>query len=150
MKLYIPILGEQLRLTADWKFDLYNEERNSTLMNYVGDTREIIWRSPQGEPCMLPAGTILKCDRIFIRKGSEDYNSITFFLVGKKTETKWVDREEIVGYEPPPQRKNNGSPFNQICFGKPIKKIIQEKIPSRAVRFWVTLEDANSIEFDKV
>ena len=112
MKLYIPILGEQLRLTADWKFDLYNEERNSTLMNYVGDTREIIWRSPQGEPCMLPAGTILKCDRIFIRKGSEDYNSITFFLVGKKTETK--------------------------------------KIPSRAVRFWVTLEDANSIEFDKV
>jgi hypothetical protein len=31
MKLYVPELGDMLKLTEDWTFTLYNEQRNKTL-----------------------------------------------------------------------------------------------------------------------
>lgn len=131
MKLYIPVLGEKLRLTADWMFDLYNESRNSTMMEHLGDTRTCVW-NPAAIPFTLPAGSVLKTDRIFIRKGSEEFNSITFFLVGEKTQAKILHKA--------------GTSFTPGYAGTFQYDVKQ---PARPVRFWVKLDDANKIEFEK-
>lgn len=121
MKLYIPSLGDCLKLTAPWRFDLYNEDRNQTLMDAMGDTREIAWGDITSIPCEIPVGEILKVDRIYIRKGHDEFSSITFFWQGKRTQPKVIE-----------------------CWGRTAKK------PARPVRFWAKLEDANRIEFELV
>ena len=138
MKLYIPSLGDQMRLTADWTFDLYDENRNATLMEHIGDTRPIC--ITYGDeyttiPCTLPAGTILKMDRIYIRKGQDNFDSVTFMLVGAKTEAKVVERKAT---------KYMGGPDHGKTFS------YNERKPARPVRFWVKLQDANNIEFEPV
>lgn len=136
MNLYIPSLGEQLCLTADWSFDLYNEYRNDTLMEYLGvdHVEGQMPIMPVHTRVALPTGTILKMDRIYIRKGSEDFDSITFLLVGAKTKPKTITRKAVaIGGE-------NGRQEWEY----------EQKKPARPVRFWVKLKDANSIEFRKV
>ncbi len=120
MKLYIPTVGDSIRLTADWTFDLYNEGRNYTLMEYVNDPRERKYRDNVPVPATLPAGLVLKVDRIYIRKGHKDFDSITFMLKGISTPAryeKWTDGSEY-------------------------------RIPKQPVRFWVKLPCANKIEFE--
>lgn len=126
MKLYIPEIGDSIKLITDWTFDLYNEGRNSSLMEFIGDTRNTIgsWHEKYGSiTCTIPAGAQLKIDRIYIRKGIKDYSSITFLWKGKSTEPKverysYGDRSEY-------------------------------KIPRRPVRFWAKLADVNNIECEK-
>lgn len=67
----------------------------------------------------LPAGTVLAIDRIYIRKGSSDYSSITFYAKTLGT---------II-------RKDRWSS------GKEKKK--------SALRFWAKLDDCNNIVFEK-
>jgi NAD+--asparagine ADP-ribosyltransferase len=154
MKLYIPELGDQIKLIKDWKFDLQAENRNDTLANTMGyrvqyipnhnpnwlrykegdpipegfklqsdgwlykeiRSSDIHWWVKDGEknthviPITLSVDTILKVDRIYIRKGAKDFSSISFYITSK----------EKVKYT-----------------GKPI-------------RFWAKLSDCNTIEFEKV
>lgn len=127
MKLYVPQLGDRIQLTTDWEFDLYDEERNFTLMQYLGDTRppKSRWMADTTAiRATIPAGVILKIDRIYIRKGQEDFSSMTFYWEGARSKTT----------EAP-------------CPWNPTR---MEKKPARAVRFWVKLDDANKIEFDNV
>ena len=126
MKLYIPEIGDSIKLTADWTFDLYNEDRNGSLMEFIKDPRQVIgsWHEKYGSvQSTIPAGEILKVDRIYIRKGIKDYSSITFLWKGKSTEP----RTERYAWD--------GSEY---------------KIPRRPVRFWAKLADVNNIEFEKV
>ena len=82
MKMYIPSLKTKLQLTKLWTFSLFCEERNKTLWDLKSG------RSPLNMiPLMhrrgvmalidLPKGTNLTIDRIFIRQGSEPFNSVT-------------------------------------------------------------------------
>ena len=124
MKLYIPENGDSFKLTADWTFDLYNEDRNYSLMEKLGDTRRTIgsWHESYGAaPATIPAGAILKVDRVYIRKGSKDYSSITFLWKGEALPAK------IETY-------SDGS---------------TGKVPRIPVRFWAKLADVNNIEFEK-
>jgi len=122
--MYIPQIGDTIQLTADWKFDLYNETRNETLMRFIKDERVSEmndWRRIiTAESFVIPAGSKLKIDRIYIRKGQDDFSSVTFFWVDKRTES-----------------------YIEECWGKQVKK------PARPVRFWTKLDDVNNIEFDK-
>ena len=139
MKLYIPEIGDQIKLIADWTFDLYNEDRNTTLMKKVNDTREVPhWnQSPTAITCTIPAGSILKIDRIYIRKGQEDFNSITFFWVGEHIPA----HSEEITYPAP---REQGLPDRTIRTGRFVN------VPKRPVRFWVKMDDANKIEFEQV
>lgn len=126
MKLYIPENGDSIKLTADWTFDLYNEDRNSSLMEKIGDVRRTIsyWSPEYGAiPCTIPAGAVLKIDRVYIRKGSKEYSSITFLWKGEslpaKLEQYWEGGESY-------------------------------KVPRQPIRFWAKLKDVNNIEFEKV
>lgn len=125
MRLYIPAIGDEIKLTADWTFQLHNESRNHTLMEFAKDPRDRHNYSYDDKlPCMLPILSVLKIDRIYIRKGLDDFSSITFFLKNCRTnprvetETDWNGNNRIV------------------------------KIPRKPIRFWVKLEDANTIEFE--
>lgn len=182
MKLYVPEIGDELKLARPWNFTLYGESRNSRLWDAldgdalgqkVGPSDEAIqaynigkdyamsefdpgyWPSlfdesqqrlhyvslythdtPGLEEKMnefnrlsdkhyrltsnvgmkqisatLPAETVLKVDRIFIRKGMEDWSSLTFFMVS--------------------------SPDPRFASKK-------------KTRFWAKLSDCNQIEFDPV
>ena len=66
----------------------------------------------------IPAGTVLKVDRIYIRKGNSEYSSITFYA---------KDLGEIT---------RRPSYWNRS--GKPTKK--------KSLRFWAKLSDCNNIE----
>jgi hypothetical protein len=125
MKMYIPQIGDTIQLTADWCFSLYNEDRNETLIRFIGDSRidgmDNWRRTITAEPFTMPAGSKLKVDRIYIRKGQDDFSSITFFWVDKRIEPRF----ETVTWSSKPQ-----------------------KYPARPVRFWARLEDVNNIEFD--
>jgi hypothetical protein len=69
----------------------------------------------------IPAGTVLAVDRIYIRKGSSDYSSITFYA-------KELGEVMVRG-----RRWYRGD--------KPKKK--------KALRFWAKLEDCNRIKFER-
>lgn len=136
MNLYIPEIGDEIRLTADWVFGLYNEDRNSTLMEVIGDTREIGWdwysstRPLTTIPCTIPAGSVLKVDRIYIRKGNKEYSSLTFLWKGMKTDPRVTERNMRAIY-------GNGQ-YEDSTY--------EVKKPARAVRFWAKLDDVNKIE----
>lgn len=113
MNLFIPALGTRLRLTKDWQFSLLCEERNKSLWDLVTgrapmDRIPVLHRLGQSAFIHLHKGDVLTVDRIFIRKDSSHYDSVTF--KGKVKHTGVYHR----------------------------------------VRFWVSLSDANNIEFEVI
>jgi hypothetical protein len=105
-KLFIPACGDRLRLVAPWSFSLILERRNTKF----AETRGLIEKPTKphwngiwaGEPyrsgyrrvqVTLPIGTILECDRIYVRlfnkgrvKEENDFDSITWKII-KTTKT---------------------------------------------------------------
>lgn len=188
MNLYVPEIGDKLKLTKDWTFNLHAERRNESLALYFGyylhsvrirsylnsevwvdesllprmrnhDYKVIYPERPTGlyhnpkysEACReaeqscpeyvkyyedvkihddkaheigkrfievtIPAGTTIKVDRIYIRKGLQDYSSLTFYC---------SDLGSVV-----------------------IPKRYSSNIKKKAIRFWAKLSDCNTIEFEK-
>lgn len=86
MHLFIPTLGVKLRLLQDWTFALYHEGRNLTLakaLKLKGSEESTwgwsSWRDPAAQQIIIPTGTILTVDRIYIRRsGGGEYDSVTF------------------------------------------------------------------------
>jgi hypothetical protein len=150
-KLHIPSLETLLVLTKPWKFKLYFESRNISLLEkflptlqhrYYYDlspddfTDKIIpdlieFEEPMSEEELsrsyrsyratnnrenpfihvtFPVGTKMIVDRIYIRRGSESFNSVTFKI--------------------------------------PKAKAKADRTPYDSSRFWVKLKDANNIEAD--
>ena len=99
MTVRFPSLGDQLRLDADWLFQLHAEHRNSSLFAAVGRswqpwdkwahdfvldvaTYDYNGRNAKGWAMVsLPAQTVLRVDRIYLRQGVSGFNSITFRIV---------------------------------------------------------------------
>lgn len=123
-QLFIPTIGSVLTLAQPWDFQLYNEQRNETLMTYLGDSRTIEYGADiKGIPMSLPAGMTLRLDRIYIRKGLNDFDSLSFMLVGAQAET------------------------GSLWMRNRLEQGAIAKLPKRPVRFWVKLEDANKLVF---
>ena len=192
MQLYVPEIGDEIRLTNDWTFELHAEYRNEQLAGLFGyyiqmsllvnesvvpkirpvdykvdypDLKDPKFRTffgginyteynkacdeaknscpeyvkyqadslewydnikKHGTPTVsvtLPAGTLLKIDRIYIRKGSSDFSSITFYAKGLG--------EVMVS--------SNRWTVNSL---KTTKR--------KAQRFWAKLADCNQIQFERV
>lgn len=101
MKLFIPACGDRLILVKDWVFPLYLERRNTKFAKTRGllDQSADDWgvwvgeRYRSGFKCVnavLPAGTVLECDRVYIRSYNKsrlelgnDYDSITWKVIKK-------------------------------------------------------------------
>ena len=98
MQLFVPPIGTQFRLDADWTFPLYDESRNYDLwVSYFGEPPA---RDPkyaghwyysrfgdatQSKQLTLKSGTMLSVDRIYIRKGAKDFDSISFRVLKGST-----------------------------------------------------------------
>jgi hypothetical protein len=106
MKLFIPACGDRITLTVDWTFLLYLESRNMAFAKkrkLVAESADKYGEYEGGESgpalskvtCTLPAGTVLECDRVYIRTFNKsaievgnDYDSITWKVIKKgKAET---------------------------------------------------------------
>ena len=80
-KLYVPACGDRLTIIKPWEFQLYLEHRNTVFARTIGlydndwgvyDTNHNLV-SVTG---LLNAGTVLECDRIYIRATSKTAESI--------------------------------------------------------------------------
>lgn len=102
MRVFIPTIGDTLKLEADWTFRLFHEDRNVTLFGHLGipiPPRDLSWRAQTGlqhTMVTLKAGTELSIDRIYIRRGKDEFDSITFNLLGAKTQpTRWGSKTRV-------------------------------------------------------
>lgn len=74
----IPPLGTQIVLAKNWEFKLWYERRNDSLIEKMNiDVTDVRYGHDLGY-VNLPKGTRLSVDRIYIRKGCGDYDSVTF------------------------------------------------------------------------
>jgi len=80
--MYVPEIGDLIKLTEDWNFNLNSESyRNRSLAEILGKNGPV-------NNVTLPKDTVLKIDRIYIRKGASDYSSLTFRI--EETENKKI------------------------------------------------------------
>lgn len=92
MKLFIPAIGEKIKLTADWTFVVHPEYRNHSLYELANQApvKDYLWSGANSQygpkNFTLPAGITLVIDRIYIKKGAPDYNSVTFRIPKKGTD----------------------------------------------------------------
>jgi len=102
-QLYLPEIGDKLRLVRPWTFSLYNEYRNEGMCKTLKTLGKVAPRRYDAPPVevTLPEGTLLTVDRIYIRRGKTEYSSVTFRAVLKGVKGKprfWaklVDVNEI-------------------------------------------------------
>lgn len=86
MKLHIPALGERLTLTADWTFRLFRSQQTIVYMRTIGLEHPL----PSSLEHTLPAGTVLKVERIYIRQHKSEYDSVTFRIDGQTNSRFWA------------------------------------------------------------
>ena len=116
MKLFVPPLKTELKLTSAWTFDLHHEHRNKKMFEFMNLDYTNPWqwrrghddrwgRLPDPVSIKLPKGTVLVVDRIYIRQQAEDFDSITFRIKsfpgkspsGKKTARFWAKLDDCNG-----------------------------------------------------
>jgi hypothetical protein len=138
MKLNIPTIGTTLTLMEDWTFTLLPEYRNETLYemsgipyksSHNGGTPTLVW---------LPKGTTLVVDRIYIRKGNADYDSLTFRVVGASTQRRKVMQSHWSYAE----RRPDGT------YPEPERTEVEVTVPRKPVRFFAKLDDVNKMEVE--
>lgn len=104
MKMFIPDIGFAIRLTEDWTFSLYFEQRNRSLLLEAGAvtglTGYLSDRDKPPVPHTLKAGTSLVVDRVFIRNGMSDFSSISFIRKADKASKTpkarfWAKLEDV-------------------------------------------------------
>lgn len=127
MKLWIPTIGDRIRLLEDWTFPVTRESRNGDLISIVDpDGGHYHWAHPTHSKVAgaftIPAQTVLKIDRVYIRGSSGDareFDSVTFRV-----------------HECPARRDLTSRKFGGTG--------------SVAVRFFAKLSDVNLIEAEPV
>lgn len=136
-KLNIPKVGDEIELTRDWEFDLYDEYRNSSLveiarnMNILSDSHLINVRRNFGNGYYNQQR--YTDNRILEMMGNGGL--VCKFKLSKESKLK-IDRIYI--------RKGDSADFNSISF---ILLSGNEKTVKTKVRFWAKLDDCNNIYF---
>lgn len=102
MRVMIPDVGEVFVLKKDWEFTLHNEYRNGDTRDALGLTETPEYMKVQRDHDLraigreyfvakaafaalswkvtLPAGTALRVDRVYIRKGASSFSSLSFYI----------------------------------------------------------------------
>ena len=93
-QMFIPTIGDTYTLAEDWTFTIGNDHRNVTIITWAGKLASSSYYPLGAGPgtswqplhvtieVTLPKGTLLRVDRIYIRKGKKDYDSLTFYASG--------------------------------------------------------------------
>lgn len=160
----IPSIGDVLILDKPWTFRLFHEYRNETLLA-VFDKK---YNEDRGGYTVvtLPRGTELRVDRIYIRKGVKDYDSLTFLAKGlrkEKVKLPPVPEQPKFSFREPPNgnyhsaaydnwRKERDAAYEKHrgtkefkAWEKAYRAREQAKRLSRPVRFWAKLFEVNKM-----
>ncbi len=139
MKLCIPSIGDELRLTEDWTFPCFTERRNIDFIKKMRpdvipeDASRYTHNDTQSVAITVPKGSLLSVQRIYIRSGKKEWDSITFAL-----------REVPRALPPEPEPATAGK-------GRKKKPTAPKKTTKKATgRFWAKLRDVNEIECEPV
>ena len=86
--LWVPEVGDKIRLLYPWTFRLIHEERNHRLIALVdrqndkepwaGKEYPLAGHHPR--QVTLAAGTLLSVARVYVRQGASDFNSLSFII----------------------------------------------------------------------
>jgi len=130
----VPDIGDCIKLSKDWIFYMQKEYRNKLDLDQFGTGKKMEKDSIQFykdhdsfNEVLIPKNSILKVDRIYIRKGAVGFSSITFILSnisGKKIKSQrfWAPLRECnkIEFEFDKELKNIKIqwPFNYIFKGK--------------------------------
>lgn len=103
MQMLIPDVGDYFELTEDWMFFLHPEYRNKDLWNYLGFGDMGTQKDPaKPVQVVLESGTVLVCDRVYIRKDMKEYSSLTFRIMKESTKGRfdknyrfWAKLEDV-------------------------------------------------------
>lgn len=80
-RLFIPEIGDNIQLVEDWEFPLYFESRNHVLIQRIKPGSRYSYSNTNNSILVkMEVGTILKVDRIYIRKGKSEWSSVTFYV----------------------------------------------------------------------
>lgn len=119
MKFNIPEIGNTIKLNQDWDFDLHYEHRNDSLIELTTG-KPFAWNSGltvgSKSKMTLPKDTVLRVDRIYIRKGAADFSSVSFIIVessleGLKGKARfWAKLDDVNRIE----FEVNGNPSNNF------------------------------------
>jgi hypothetical protein len=107
MKLFIPAITTKMVLTAPWTFTMFMEDRNNKLigelLTFDWDLKrpakdsdgyyKFVWEAKELGPCTFPIGTRLSVDRIYIRKGQKDFDSISFNV---QIDSSWRGKPKVI------------------------------------------------------
>jgi hypothetical protein len=108
MQLFIPTIGTKLKLEAEWSFTIIAAGRNDSLLRAAGlgaiANHGVMYKDKTVGKVTLPKDTVLTVDRIYIRQGKKDYDSITFVVrdspqFGNKRARFFVRLSEVNGME---------------------------------------------------
>ncbi len=100
MKLYVPEIGDKLKLIKPWSLALFTESRNTGVLEFFN--LPFSWELREtSNKVTIPKGCILTVDRIYIRKGLTEFSSISFFIEGlaKKKLRFWAKLEDCNNIE---------------------------------------------------
>lgn len=106
MKVFVPTIGSEMVLSKACPVTIHSEHRNSKFLSSLGigmdqkyinktygnlfvENQSLVDRykakvSLKEVSITIPAGTVLKVNRIYIRQGAEDFDSMTFQCDGNK------------------------------------------------------------------
>lgn len=100
-QMYIPEIGNIIKLEEDWEFTLYIESRNFTLLSAITneDWNYSNYREKGPITTTLPKGSKLTVDRIYIRQGLSNFSSLSFYLdapeISKKRLRFWAKLVDV-------------------------------------------------------
>jgi hypothetical protein len=88
MNIFIPEIGTEIKLTQGWVFYLYTDYRNDSIFQALGthkdNLKQVFPKDSTGYlkcyEMFLPADTVLKVNRVYIRQGISGYSSVTFSI----------------------------------------------------------------------
>lgn len=158
MKLFIPELGTKLILTKAWKFRLYPERRNESLIKLV-DLKYVNYWNRKGEYknqtgfVRLDSGEP-NIDEFIAEKfgGRTNDNSSEIYNAWNEAYAEWwdnVDKQESVHFTIPKgceltvdriYIRKGGKDFSSISF-------YVKGLDKTRKRFWAKLDDCNKINF---
>lgn len=107
-QLYVPHVGATLELAEPWTFNLYDERRNDALIAQACSEDEQVAQDLQQRreearrvrryydglrlvcPYTFPVGTVLRIDRLYVRRGDQAaYDSLSFVVVGAQKRVRF-------------------------------------------------------------
>lgn len=175
----IPTIGTEIELLQDWTFGLYQESRNSDLLytlpakdpqypnlydelNYAPHAQNTypLYSNICAGPYTLKQGTILVVDRIYIRKGFPDFDSLSFRIqnFGNLTVQTLVRKWHAVPIQTIPAQQglismikaslNNRTIGLKTNYVPPVQTFT-DTIKSRVIkrpRFWAKLTDVRNMD----